>query len=84
MCDRMSLFSSRVCACSIYFTTIVPDMNPYIGHPRIDSSMPLERARTAARTVLSLPVHPGIGESDVARIAESFAAAVSSARGNRP
>jgi perosamine synthetase len=68
----------------VYYPTIVPDMDPYVGHPRIDSSMPLERARAAARTVLSLPVHPGIRESDVARIAGSFGAAVSSARGNRP
>lgn len=68
----------------VYYPTIVPDMDPYVGHPRIDSSMPLERARMAARTVLSLPVHPGITESDVARIAGSFGAAVSSARGNRP
>jgi dTDP-4-amino-4,6-dideoxygalactose transaminase len=68
----------------IYYPTIVADMEPYVGHPRIDPSMPLEHARTAAKTVLSLPVHPGISESDVARIAQSFGSAVSLARGNRP
>lgn len=68
----------------VYYPTVVPDMDPYVGHPRIDSSMPLERARAAARTVLSLPIHPGVRDVDVERIAESFGAAVSAARGGRP
>jgi perosamine synthetase len=68
----------------VYYPQVVPDMEPYVGHPRIDVSQPLERARAAARTVLSVPCHPGIGEADVARMAASLRAALSSAGGGRP
>jgi perosamine synthetase len=68
----------------VYYPQVVPDMEPYVGHPRIDVSQPLERARAAARTVLSVPCHPGIGEADVARMAGSLRAALSSAGGGRP
>ncbi len=67
----------------VYYPQIVPDMDPYVGHPRIDAGRPLERARAAARTVLSLPCHPGIGEGDVERMAGSLRAAVASTRGGR-
>ncbi|HEY3024409.1 MAG TPA: DegT/DnrJ/EryC1/StrS family aminotransferase [Actinomycetota bacterium] len=64
----------------VYYPQIVPDMDPYVGHPRIDASRPLERARAAARTVLSLPCHPLIGDGDVERLAGSLRAAVASTR----
>lgn len=67
----------------VYYPSIVPDLDAYRGHPRIDSSRPLDRARAAARTVLSLPVHPGVGEGDVARMAASLGAAVSATRVGR-
>ncbi len=67
----------------VYYPQIVPDMDPYIGHPRIDAGQPLERARAAAKTALSLPCHPGIGEGDVERMAASLRAAVASTRGGR-
>lgn len=68
----------------VYYPRIVPDMDPYVGHPRIDAGRPLERARAAAKTVLSLPCHPGIGEAEVERMAGSLGAAVASTRGGRP
>jgi perosamine synthetase len=64
----------------VYYPQIVPDMDPYVGHPRIDAFRPLERARAAARTVLSLPCHPLIGDGDVERMAGSLRAAVASTR----
>ena len=67
----------------VYYPSIVADLDPYREHPRIDSSRPLDRARAAARTVLSLPVHPGVGESDVARMAASLAAAIAATRVGR-
>lgn len=66
-----------------YYPWIVPDLDPYAGHPQIDASQPLERARVAARTVLSLPAHAGVGEGDVERMAASLRAAVPAARGGR-
>jgi dTDP-4-amino-4,6-dideoxygalactose transaminase len=67
----------------VYYPQIVPDMDPYVGHPRIDAHGPFERARAAARTVLSLPCHPRIGQGDVERMAGSLRAAIASTRGSR-
>jgi perosamine synthetase len=67
----------------VYYPQIVPDMDPYRDHPRIDASLPLDNAREAARTALSLPLHPDIREGDVARIAEALRSAVGSTRGVR-
>ncbi|MGA9161921.1 MAG: DegT/DnrJ/EryC1/StrS family aminotransferase, partial [Actinomycetota bacterium] len=64
----------------VHYPWIVPDLEPYSGHPRIDAGLPLDRARAAATSVLSLPSHPGIREGDAARIASSLRTAVSSAR----
>jgi hypothetical protein len=64
----------------VYYPRIVPDLDPYRGHPRLDASRPLDRARAAARTVLSLPVHPGLGEGDVAGMAASLGGAVAATR----
>jgi dTDP-4-amino-4,6-dideoxygalactose transaminase len=67
----------------VYYPQIVPDMDPYRDHPRIDASLPLDNAREAARTALSLPLHPDIRDGDVARIAEALRSAVGSTRGVR-
>jgi perosamine synthetase len=68
----------------VHYPWIVPDLEPYAGHPQIDASLPLERARAAARGTLSLPAHAGVGERDIARIASSLREAVSSARMGPP
>lgn len=68
---------------AVHYPWIVPDLEPYAGHPRIDASLPLERARAAARTVLSIPVHPEMTEEDVSRVAASVGTALSSARSGR-
>lgn len=65
----------------VYYPRIVPDLAPFATHPRVDAGLPLDRARAAAATVLSLPVHPEVREGDIERIAASLRAAVSAARG---
>jgi perosamine synthetase len=64
----------------VYYPQIVADAGPYREHPRIDASLPLDGARAAARTVVSLPVHPGIGKSEVERVAASLERAIARAR----
>lgn len=68
----------------VHYPWIVPDLAPYAGHPLVDTSLPLDRARAAAARVLSLPAHPELGEDDVDRIASALRAAVASARSGRP
>lgn len=65
----------------VYYPQIVADAGPYRDNPRIDASLPLDRARAAAHTVVSLPVHPGIGEGEVERVTASLARAVADAHG---
>jgi dTDP-4-amino-4,6-dideoxygalactose transaminase len=65
----------------VYYPNVVADMDPYLGHPRIDASLPIDRARAAATSILSLPVHPGITSDDISRIAEALPAAIASTRG---
>jgi dTDP-4-amino-4,6-dideoxygalactose transaminase len=68
----------------VYYPQIVPDMEPYREHPGIDAGQPLERARRAAKTALSLPLHPGMTEDDVGRVADALRSAIRSTRGNGP
>ena len=63
-----------------YYPRILADIALYEGHPRVVPVEPLDRARDAARTVLSLPVHPGVTEEDVERIAAALAEALAAAR----
>jgi perosamine synthetase len=68
----------------VYYPQVVPDMEPYVGHPQLETGAPLPRARDAARTVLSIPCHPAMGEDDVARVAAALRTAASSGGGHRP
>lgn len=68
----------------IYYPQVVPDAGPYRDHPLVDASLPLDRARSAAKSVLSLPVHPQVMVEDVTRIADSLRRAVHLAHGARP
>jgi perosamine synthetase len=55
--------------CAVYYPHVLADVDLYRDHPLVDSSAPLDRARDAARRVISLPVHPGVTERDVQAIA---------------
>jgi len=68
----------------VYYPQIVPDMEPYREHPGIDAGQPLEGARRAAKTALSLPLHPAMTEDDVGRVADALRSAIRSTRGNGP
>ena len=54
---------------AVYYPHVIPDQPAYDG---VDADVPV--AREAARTVLSLPVHPGLSDEDVARIADALVA----------
>lgn len=64
----------------VYYPSIIPDMEPYRDHPRIDAHLSLERARRAARTALSLPLHPRVDERDVERLADALRSSLASAQ----
>jgi perosamine synthetase len=64
----------------VYYPQAIPDAGPYRDHPGVDASLPLDRAREAARTALSLPCHPGVTESDIQRTSETLARAVASVK----
>jgi perosamine synthetase len=64
----------------IYYPEILADVGPYKGHPLVVATGPLDRAREAAATVLSLPVHPRVTEADVERIAHCLIKAVARRR----
>ena len=66
-----------------YYPMVLADAEPYRDHPLVDATMPLDRARAAARSVVSLPVHPGIGADAVERVARALGRAVSRARAER-
>jgi perosamine synthetase len=66
-----------------YYPMVLADAEPYRNHPLVDATMPLDRARAAARSVVSLPVHPGIDAGIVERVAGSVERAVLRARGER-
>lgn len=55
---------------AVYYSRLVTD-NPPI---RPYATRPTPRARKACREVLSLPVHPGLGEEELARIVNAVAA----------
>ena len=52
----------------IYYPEVVFDHACYREHPRVKAAE-VPNARAAAREVLSLPVHPGLSESDIDRVA---------------
>ena len=49
---------------AVYYPTLIPDQPAYVGY---DASVPT--ARRLAGEVVSLPVHPGLSEADVDRVA---------------
>lgn len=56
--------------CGIYYPRLMHDYPCYAGHPQVATDpTPLARAMTAQ--VVSLPVHPGLGPPELARIIES-------------
>jgi dTDP-4-amino-4,6-dideoxygalactose transaminase len=66
----------------VYYPEILADAPAFRWHPCVDVSAPLDVARSAAKSVLSLPVHPGVSDVDVARIADALREAVASAGGS--
>lgn len=55
----------------VYYPKIMTDHPVFIDHPKVISEeTPI--ARKVASRVLSLPIHPGVGESDIHRIVETI------------
>lgn len=52
----------------IYYPKLVTDYDYLSGHPQIGFD-DVPRARRAAQSVISLPVHPGLDETSIARVA---------------
>jgi perosamine synthetase len=70
-CDRDELarcLLERGIQTGVYYPRVVFDHECYREHPRVKVGE-VPNARAAAQEVLSLPVHPGLSESDVGRVA---------------
>lgn len=67
----------------VYYPHILADVGPYRDHPRVDAGLSLDRARVAARSVVSLPVHPHVDADDAERVIAALPRAVATARGDR-
>ena len=61
--------------CGVYYPRLVWDHVAYRDHPRVVTG-PAPVAAAAARHCLSLPVHPGLSEADVERVATKLVAAL--------
>jgi dTDP-4-amino-4,6-dideoxygalactose transaminase len=61
---------ARGVSCAIYYPRPVFDYDCFRADPRLGRPV-TPRAQRAAREVLSLPVHPAIGDTDITRIVES-------------
>ena len=59
----------------IYYPRLVNDYDHMRDNPQVVND-PTPRARRAARSVVSLPIHPGLAESDIERVAEATLEAV--------
>jgi len=67
LCDRLT---RRSVGFGIYYPKTILDYECYRDHPRVvDSSA--ARARLAASSVISLPVHPALGDADLERIIDA-------------
>jgi dTDP-4-amino-4,6-dideoxygalactose transaminase len=51
---------------AVYYPTLIPDLGAYEGY---DASAP--HAAQSAETVVSLPVHPGVSEAEIDRVADA-------------
>jgi perosamine synthetase len=70
-CDRDELarcLLERGIQTGVYYPRVVFDHECYREHPRVKVGE-VPNARAAAQEVLSLPVHPGLSESEVGRVA---------------
>jgi dTDP-4-amino-4,6-dideoxygalactose transaminase len=59
----------------VYYPTIIPELKAYDG---FEASAPL--ARAASESVLSLPVHPGLDDTDLAQVVDAVRSADLEAR----
>lgn len=59
--------ASKGIATGIYYPRVVFDYDCFRDHPLVEPG-PVPRARTAARQVVSLPVHPALETPDIERI----------------
>jgi dTDP-4-amino-4,6-dideoxygalactose transaminase len=65
--EAVRALAERGVGTGVYYPRIVTDHDCYREHPRVRPS-DVPNARAAAREVLSLPVHPGLTDDDVATI----------------
>jgi perosamine synthetase len=75
-CDRDGLVAAldeRGIDAGVYYPRVVFDYPCYREHPRV-SVADVPRAAAAARQVVSLPVHPGLRDADVATVVEAVRA----------
>ncbi|MDG2112873.1 MAG: DegT/DnrJ/EryC1/StrS aminotransferase family protein [Actinomycetota bacterium] len=63
----------------VYYPQILNDIPVYRDHPRVEVGE-TPRARDAAARCVSLPIHQALAGSDMDRVVEAFAAAVSKQR----
>jgi dTDP-4-amino-4,6-dideoxygalactose transaminase len=65
LCERLTRDSVGF---GVYYPKTIVDYPCYGEHPRVIAA-PAVQARHAASSVLSLPVHPGLDDSDIERVA---------------
>jgi perosamine synthetase len=65
--------AKRGIASGIYYPRVVFDYACYRNHPNVRSGS-VPRAERIAKEVLSLPVHPGLGDDDLRRIVDAVRA----------
>lgn len=63
--------------CGVYYPRLVWDYDAYRQHPQVLVT-PTPAAASVARRCLSLPVHPGLTEGDLQRVAETLRTAIDS------
>jgi dTDP-4-amino-4,6-dideoxygalactose transaminase len=77
-CDRdrvVAALHDRGVGSGVYYPRLVWDYPLFQGNPLVIRD-DTPRAAGVARRCLSLPIHPGVGDSDLARIAEALRSAV--------
>jgi dTDP-4-amino-4,6-dideoxygalactose transaminase len=77
-CDRDRVVAGmrdRGVGAGVYYPRLVWDYPPFLDHPLVVRDVTPHAAEVAGRC-LSLPVHPGLGEPELARVAEALRGAV--------
>ena len=72
-CDRAALcerLTRRAVGFGIYYPKTILDYDCYREHPRVVAAAPAQ-AQRAASSVLSLPVHPALDDSDLDRVVDA-------------